>query len=75
MEYSADFTPEDIAEIVMIVRTRKLKRNEEGFVKMFPGLTLQTLRLIENGVGHHGIPFLYRLQKEGYIKVGITVEM
>ena len=75
MEYYADFTPADIAEIVMILRTRKLKKNEEGFCKMFPPLTLKNLRRLENGSGTYGIYFLYRLQKEGYIKVSISVEM
>jgi len=75
MEYSADLTPEDIAEIIMIVRTRKMKLNEQGFVKAFPGITLESLRRMENGIGTSGIRFLYRLQEEGYVRVGITVEM
>lgn len=74
-EYSFDMTPEDIGEIVEIIRVQHLKMNDEVFcskLKISPKL----LFTVEEGKGPHGAMVLRKIHKVfPNIKVKMSVEI
>jgi hypothetical protein len=72
--YESDYTLEDIGEMVLMTRVRKFKKNEEGFAEML-GVSVITLKGIENGKSPHGFFVLKKMQELKMIKVSLTYEL
>lgn len=63
MEYEFEMTPEDMGEIIEIIRIQHLKMNEDVFcdnIKISPGL----LFTVEQGKGPHGAMVLRKIHKK-----------
>lgn len=59
-EFICDYSLKDIGEIIMILRCRKLKLNEDAFAKMI-GVSVPGLREIEEGRSMHAFTIIKKL--------------
>lgn len=73
-QYESDYDLADIGEIVLLTRTRKYRKNEEGFAEML-GISATTLKSVENGKSAHGFFVLKKMQELKMVKVSITYEV
>ncbi len=73
-DYHLEMTPEDIGEIIEIIRIQHLKMNDDTFCAKI-GVKPGTLFQVEQGKSPHGMMMLKKIHKTfGHIKIGITVD-
>lgn len=74
VQLDSDYDLKDIGEVVEMVRVRKYKKNEEAFAEMI-GISLKTLRCVEQGKSSHGFFVLKKMQELKMLKAGISYEI
>lgn len=73
--YELEMTPEDIGEIIEIIRIQHLKMNDDVFCEKI-GVKHGTLFQVEQGKSPHGMMILKKIHKTfPNVNVGITVEI
>jgi hypothetical protein len=74
MIYELEMTPQDVGEMVEMIRIQYLKMNDEVFCSKLK-ITPKLLFTVEEGKGPHGLMVLRKINKVfPHVKVGITVE-
>jgi hypothetical protein len=72
--YNLDMTPEDIGEIIEIIRIQHLKMNDDVFCEKL-GIKPSLLFTVEQGKGPHGMMVLKKIHNTfKHVNIGITVE-
>jgi hypothetical protein len=61
--YKLDLNPQDIGEIITIIRVQKFHLNLNAFAKKFQ-VSERQLELIEDGRGAHGISLLRKIAEK-----------
>ncbi len=74
-EYTLEYTPEDIGEIVEMIRIQYLKLHAEPFSKKI-GMKEKALLTVEEGRGPHGMLTLKKINETfPNIKVSLIVKI
>tara|TARA_R110001632_G_scaffold151266_2_gene268840 strand:- start:512 stop:745 length:234 start_codon:yes stop_codon:yes gene_type:complete len=72
--YNLEMTPQDVGEIIEIIRIQHLKMNDDTFCAKL-GIKPSLLFTVEQGKGPHGMMVLKKIQKTfKHIHIGVTVE-
>lgn len=73
-DYSFDMTPQDVGEIIEIIRIQHLKMNDDVFCHKL-GIKPSLLFTVEQGKGPHGMMVLKKINSTfKHINVGVTVD-
>jgi len=67
MDFELDYTPEDIGEIIMLLRIKHYKMSIDEFCKK-TGINNKTLPLVEEGRSAHVYTTFKKLIEDGYFK-------
>ena len=59
--YKLDLTPQDIGELVQLLRIKRFQKNVEAFAKLF-GHTEKHIEDIEDGRNTHGLVLLKKIK-------------
>jgi hypothetical protein len=73
MEYEVELTPEDIGEMITIIRVQHLRMHVQPFAKKI-GLMEKVLLAVEDGNGPHGLLALKKIAA-AFPSVKITVNV
>jgi hypothetical protein len=73
MEYEIDLTPEDIGEIITIIRVQHIKMHVQPFAVKI-GVKEKSLLIAEDGSGPHGLFMLKKINNAFYL-VDITINV
>ena len=73
MEYEVEFTPEDIGEMITIIRVQHLRMHVQPFAEKI-GLMEKVLLAVEDGNGPHGLLALKKIAA-AFPSVKITVNV
>lgn len=74
-KYTFDMTPEDMGEIIEMVRAQKLRMSTEAFCRELK-ISESLLFTVEQGKGPHGAMVLRKMHKAfPNINVGMSIEI
>lgn len=74
-KYTFDMTPEDMGEVIEMVRVQKLKISTEAFCKAVD-VSEKLLFTVEQGKGPHGAMVLRKMHKAfPNLQVGMSIEI
>ena len=59
--YKLDLTPQDIGELVQLLRVKRFQKNIESFAKLFE-YTVKQIEDIEDGRSPHGLSLLKKIK-------------
>lgn len=75
MQYELEFSPEDIAEAVTMIRVQHLRMHANPFAKKL-GIQEKILLNVEDGMGPHGLLVLKKINDIfPSVKITINIEL
>ena len=73
-EFTCEYNADDVAELIIMVRVQKLRKNEEWFAKHL-GIDLLTLRRAEQGKSRAWVSILQKMIDLKLVKVKLEIEV